>query len=100
MSTDQSTCLYSCPSRTAPFCPYFYQFVLQGGLFQSPHTDENSVHTISHECQVLPIKEYTRLQADAKKKAGALYYLAGSYDPAGLTVHFQPGVLQSNSDSE
>ena len=77
---------------------------IQGGLFQSPHTDENSVHTISHECEVLPIKEYSRLLAtESKSKAarvGALYYLAGSYDPAGLTVHFQPGVLQSNSDSE
>ena len=77
---------------------------VQGGLFQSPHTDENSVHTISHECEVLPIKEYSRVLAtESKSKAarvGALYYLAGSYDPAGLTVHFQPGVLQSNSDSE
>ena len=79
--------------------------ILQGGLFQSPHTDENSVHTISHGCEVLPIKEYSRLIATQESKSkggrvGALYYLAGSYDPAGLTVHFQPGVLQSNSDSE
>ena len=65
------------------------------------------MHTISHECEVLPIKEYSRLLATESKnkttggnKVGALYYLAGSYDPAGLTVHFQPGVLQSNSDSE
>ena len=72
--------------------------MLQGGLFQSPHTDENSVHTISHECDVLPIKEYTRMMAQETKRKASLYYLAGSYDPAGLTVHFQPGVLQSNSD--
>jgi len=82
-------------------CGGKFDLKLPGGLFQSPHTDENSVHTISHECEVLPIKEYTRLQAtDTKRKPGALYYLAGSYDPAGLTVHFQPGVLQSNSDSD
>ena len=68
---------------------------LQGGLFQSPHTDENSVHTISHKCQVLPIKEFTRVLREEKKKTNANYYLAGSYDPAGLTVHFQPGVLKT-----
>ena len=67
-------------------------------MFQSPHTDENSVHTISHKCEVLPIKEFTRLSA-AENKAGSLYYLAGSYDPAGLSVHFQPGVLKS-TDSD
>merc|ERR1719225_176647 len=68
---------------------------LPGGLFQSPHTDENSVHTISHECEVSPIKEYTRfLQTDSKRKS-SMYYLAGSYDPAGLSVHFQPGVLKT-----
>ena len=28
-----------------------------------------------------------------------MYYLAGSYDPAGLTLNFQPGVtLQQDSD--
>ena len=91
------------PQLTAAcFCLLFHNLcVLQGGLFQSPHTDENSVHTISHGCEVLPIKEYTRIiSAEQKKKSGSMYYLAGSYDPAGLTVHFQPGVLQSNSDSE
>ena len=73
--------------------------MLQGGLFQSPHTDENSVHTISHKCHVLPIKEYNRvIQSDSKKKSSS-YYLAGSYDPAGLSVHFQPGVLKS-TDSD
>lgn len=77
--------------------------MLQGGLFQSPHTDENSVHTISHKCEVLPIKEFTRVLGSEKKKSAASYYLAGSYDPAGLTVHFQPGVLkatQAEDDSD
>jgi len=80
-------------------CGRKFDLKLPGGLFQSPHTDENSVHTISHKCEVLPIKEYTRfLQTDSKRKASS-YYLAGSYDPAGLTVHFQPGVLKS-TDSD
>ena len=78
------------------------QYICQGGLFQSPHTDENSVHTISHKCCVVPIKEYSRVlataAADSKRRASS-YYLAGSYDPAGLSVHFQPGVLQS-TDSD
>ena len=32
---------------------------------------------------------------EEKKKANTSYYLAGSYDPAGLSVHFQPGVLKT-----
>lgn len=80
-------------------CGRKFDLKLPGGLFQSPHTDENSVHTISHKCEVSPIKEYTRfLQTDSKRKS-SMYYLAGSYDPAGLTVHFQPGVLKS-TDSD
>ena len=67
-------------------------------MFQSPHTDENSVHTISHKCEVVPIKEFQRI--DKKNvKENAVFYLAGSYDPAGLSVHFQPGVLKS-TDSD
>ena len=69
--------------------------IFQGGLFQSPHTDENSVHTISHKCEVLPIKEFSRVSTAEKKKSNTSYYLAGSYDPAGLSVHFQPGVLKT-----
>jgi len=77
-------------------CGRKFDLKLPGGLFQSPHTDENSVHTISHKCQVLPIKEFTRGCPDKKSSS---YYLAGSYDPAGLSVHFQPGVLKS-TDSD
>ena len=45
---------------------------------------------------MLPIKEFTRGCPDKKSSS---YYLAGSYDPAGLSVHFQPGVLKS-TDSD
>lgn len=71
-----------------------------GGLFQSPHTDENDVQTISHKCSVLPLKEYSRLMISdpAKRKkiysSSDTYYLAGSYDPTAMTVNFQPGVLR------
>merc|ERR1712209_206607 len=48
-------------------CGRKFDLKLPGGLFQSPHTDENSVHTISHECEVLPIKEYSRVLATESK---------------------------------
>ncbi len=82
-------------------------FPIQGGLFSSPHTDENDVQTIVHKCQVLPLKEYTRLlnsssSADSpkkgKKSASAVqppedsYYLAGAYDPSLMSINFQTGV--------
>ena len=71
-----------------------------GGLFQSPHTDENDVQTVSHKCSVLPLKEYSRLMISdpAKRKkiysSSDTYYLAGSYDPTAMNVNFQPGVLR------
>jgi hypothetical protein len=34
-----------------------------------------------------------------EKPTGDVYYLAGSYDPAGLTLNFQPGVLKA-TDSD
>ena len=61
------------------------------------------MHTISHKCEVLPIKEFSRVGGAEKKKPNTSYYLAGSYDPAGLSVHFQPGVLkatQAEDDSD
>lgn len=70
-----------------------------GGLFQSPHTDENDVQTISHKCSVLPLKEYSKMMISdpVKRKkiftSSDTYYLAGSYDPTTMTVtKFQPGV--------
>ena len=71
-----------------------------GGLFQSPHTDENDVQTISHKCSVLPLKEYSKMMISdpVKRKkiytSSDTYYLAGSYDPTAMTVNFQPGVLR------
>ena len=80
---------------------------MQGGLFQSPHTDENDVQTISHKCDVLPLKEFSRtvsaasISDSAKKKKAApnqdLYYLAGSYDPTAMLVNFQNGVLKQTT---
>jgi len=75
----------------------------QGGLFRSPHTDENDVRTIAHKCSVLPLKEFVRqnqqqLELSPMKKQrnfeNIYYYLAGSYDPFTADTTFQPGVLK------
>ena len=80
----------------------FIFLFLQGGLFQSPHTDENDVQTISHKCSVIPMKEYSRMMMvnDPVKRRkmyglqGDAYYLAGSYDPTSCAVSFQTGVTK------
>ncbi len=85
-------------SVTSPlivFPPFLLPF--QGGLFQSPHTDENDVQTISHGCNVLPLKEFSKRrkqQQQQQQQPGDTYYLAGSYDPTMMTVSFQQGVLK------
>ena len=68
----------------------------QGGLFQSSHTDVNDVQTIAHIARVLPMKEYLKAtQTDKRKKMSAnAFYLAGSYDPASLSVIFEQGVIK------
>ena len=71
------------------FCP-------QGALFESPHSDENDVQTISHKCHVLSFKEYNRRSADAARKGQPLdvntYYLAGYYDPTIGSMKLEPDV--------
>ena len=79
-------------------------FIFQGGLLQSPHTDENDVQTISHKCSVLPLKEFVKQSSPAKRQkrpsgsqpsiTADTFYLAGSYDPTLMSVNFQSGVLK------
>jgi len=77
-----------------------FNLKLSGGLFQSPHTDENDVQTISHKCSVLAMKEYSRMMMNDPVKrrkmcsSGDAYYLAGSYDPTSCAVSFQTGVTK------
>lgn len=53
--------------------------------------DENDVQTISHKCEVLPLKDYRQRLGDDPKRYAAIYdnndvyYLAGYYDP-GITA--------------
>ncbi|KAJ8923133.1 hypothetical protein NQ315_001686 [Exocentrus adspersus] len=77
-------------------CPQNLQY--PGALFESPHVDENDVQTISHKCEVLPLKEYTeRLGDDPARYAmiydnNDIYYLAGYYDPTTHTIKMEPGI--------
>ncbi|KAG7153659.1 BAH and coiled-coil domain-containing protein 1-like [Homarus americanus] len=70
----------------------------RGALFQSPHTDENDVQTISHKCDVIALSEYRVKRGELEKKYGSsyencdVYYLAGSYDPTSGHITMEPGV--------
>lgn len=67
-------------------CPLNLKY--PGALFESPHVDENDVQTISHKCEVLPLKEYREKLGDDPKRYATIYdnndiyYLAGYYDPS------------------
>ncbi|CAH2106036.1 unnamed protein product [Euphydryas editha] len=69
-----------------------------GGLFESPHTDENDVQTISHKCEVLPLEQYKERMSDDPVKYSTVYdnndvyYLAGHYDPTQQNLRMQPDI--------
>lgn len=69
-----------------------------GGLFESPHTDENDVQTISHRCEVLPLAQYKERMGDDPVKYSNVYdnndvyYLAGNYDPTQQTLKMEPDI--------
>ncbi|KAG4072064.1 hypothetical protein HA402_015563 [Bradysia odoriphaga] len=70
-------------------CP---KLIYPGGLFQSPHEDENDVQTISHKCKVLPFDQYTEKYGPDPKQYESVYdnndtfYLAGHYDPTSIVL--------------
>ncbi|CAL4099723.1 unnamed protein product [Meganyctiphanes norvegica] len=70
----------------------------RGALFQSPHTDENDVQTISHKCDVIALSDYKVRRSNLEKEHGSsyenydLYYLAGFYDPGSGHITMEPGV--------
>ncbi|CAK1596583.1 unnamed protein product [Parnassius mnemosyne] len=83
------------PEETAgPRAPLRYP----GGLFESPHTDENDVQTISHKCEVLPLAQYKERMGDDPAKYSTVYdnndvyYLAGRYDPTQQTLTMEPDI--------
>ncbi|VVC86603.1 unnamed protein product [Leptidea sinapis] len=71
---------------------------LHGGLFESPHTDENDVQTISHKCEVLPLAQYKERMGDDPARYSSVYdnndvyYLAGHYDPTQQTLRMEPDI--------
>ena len=65
----------------------------QRALYQSSHSDENDVQTVSHKCLVVSVDEYeqmtqTRRYADSED----LYYLAGTYEPTTGMIFNTDGV--------
>lgn len=77
--------------------------MFQGGLFESPHADENDVQTISHRCEVLPLAQYKERMGDDPDKYSTVYdnndvyYLAGFYDPTLQTLRMKPDVPVSSN---
>ena len=75
--------------------PFIY---FQGGLFESPHEDENDVQTISHKCEVLSVYDFIRKVGDDPKNLSLIYdnndtyYLAGSYDPTAISLQMQSDI--------
>lgn len=68
-------------------------FPWQRALYQSSHSDENDVQTVSHKCLVVSVEEYeqmthTRRYADSED----LYYLAGTYEPTTGMIFNTDGV--------
>ncbi|XP_037293606.1 uncharacterized protein LOC115451191 isoform X3 [Manduca sexta] len=83
------------PEETAP-CRDTLKY--PGGLFESPHTDENDVQTISHKCEVLPLAQYKERMGDDPVRYSSVYdnndvyYLAGHYDPTQQTMRMEPDI--------
>ena len=84
-------------------------FKLQGGLFQSDHSDENDVQTISHKCNVLPLDQYMNKYGPDPSKYETVYdnndtfYLAGNYKPTSFKLKLEnhiPIVPSSTSTTE
>ncbi|XP_014260619.1 F-actin-monooxygenase MICAL3 [Cimex lectularius] len=71
-----------------------------GGLFESPHNDCNDVQTISHKCEVVPLKDFLEKMKEDPEfldhvyENQEIYYLAGHYDPHNESITFEPGVQQ------
>lgn len=78
----------------------------QGGLFQSPHEDENDVQTISHKCRVLPFDQYTEKYGPDPKQYESVYdnndtfYLAGHYDPTSIVLTFENDIPSASKPSD
>lgn len=82
------------------------KFYSQGGLFQSPHEDENDVQTISHKCKVLPFDQYTERHGPDPKQYESVYdnndtfYLAGHYDPTSIVLTLENHIPSKASDKK
>lgn len=71
-------------------------------MFESPHTDENDVQTISHKCEVLSLAQYKERMGDDPARYSCVYdnndvyYLAGNYDPTQQQLRMEPDIPFAN----
>ncbi|KAK2716482.1 uncharacterized protein LOC136039152 isoform X2 [Artemia franciscana] len=55
--------------------------ILEGGLFESNHTDENSLQTIDRKVEVISASEYrSRITSEGEDLSSDVYYNAGFYN--------------------
>jgi len=66
----------------------------QRALYQSSHSDENDVQTVSHKCLVASVEEYEQMVSHTRRHADNedLYYLAGTYEPTTGMIFNTDGV--------
>lgn len=102
-----SLCFVTCSSIFQFILQKYYNiFFTQGGLFQSPHEDENDVQTISHKCKVLPFDQYTEKYGPDPKQYESVYdnndtfYLAGNYDPTSIVLTLENHIPSSSKASD
>lgn len=69
---------------------------VKGALYQSPHTDENDVQTISHKCELLSFNAYQLYKLQQARMGldtdDDVYYLAGTYEPTVGMIKFENDV--------
>ena len=65
--------------------------LFQGALFESPHSDENDIQTISHRCVVMSCKDFSKRRN--QELGPNTYYQAGYYDPTINFIRVEPDAL-------
>lgn len=66
---------------------------MERALYQSSHSDENDVQTVSHKCLVASVEEYERTTLSRRHADSEdLYYLAGTYEPTTGMIFNTDGV--------
>uniref|UniRef100_A0A674ETC7 BAH domain-containing protein n=1 Tax=Salmo trutta TaxID=8032 RepID=A0A674ETC7_SALTR len=66
---------------------------MERALYQSSHSDENDVQTVSHKCLVVSVSEHDAMSLTRRyDDSQDLYYLAGTYEPTTGMIYSTDGV--------